>query len=67
MAALDESPKPTSEWAPEGQFSRCARCALVIRRTEMDIHLAHAHNIGQHDKKDKKKDRRSGKRRFSDE
>ena len=27
-------------------LSRCHRCSMRVRNDEMDIHLAHAHNIG---------------------
>ncbi len=43
-------------------FGRCPQCSMKLRRDEMDVHLAHAHNIGPAAKKDKGKDGR-GKRR----
>ena len=35
-------------------LARCHRCPMRVRNDEMDIHLAHAHNIGPNTgKKDK--------------
>jgi uncharacterized C2H2 Zn-finger protein len=32
----------------------CPKCGMQIRRSEMSIHLAHAHNIGQQGDKKRK-------------
>ena len=29
-----------------GAFTRCSRCSMEVRRTELEVHLAHAHDIG---------------------
>lgn len=39
------------------EFLSCGRCSLTVRRSEMPVHLAHAHNIGPAREKDKKKAR----------
>jgi hypothetical protein len=42
-----------------GEFGRCTRCSMRLRRSEMDIHLAHAHDIGPSTgKKERSKDSR---------
>lgn len=53
---------PGSDDAHHVTFARCSRCAMKLRRSEMDIHLAHSHDIGPKLEKDKRKDRRSGSR-----
>jgi hypothetical protein len=37
----------------------CPRCSMQLRQDEMDIHLAHSHNIGPAAKKEKGKDGRN--------
>ena len=45
-------------------FWGCPRCRMVVRRMEMEIHLAHAHDIGaQRGKREGGKDRRDRKER----
>ena len=47
-----------------GMFARCGRCQMEVRRSEMDMHLAHAHNIGvMPSKKDKRRDGRGRRSR----
>ena len=49
-------------------FTRCSQCSMQLRRSEMDIHLAHSHNIGPSTgKKDRGRDGRGKRRRFGSE
>jgi hypothetical protein len=45
------------------ELLRCSRCTIRVRRSEMDIHLAHAHNVGpstgKKEKGGRNRDRRS--------
>ncbi len=45
-----------------GLLDRCPRCSMQVRRTEIEIHLAHSHNIGPVVKSDKGKDGRNKRR-----
>lgn len=38
-------------------LTSCPRCSMKVRRSELEIHLAHAHNIGRDTRKDKKRSR----------
>ncbi len=52
-------PAPADEQAPpSGALVECFRCRMEVRRLELDVHLAHAHNIGPDGgaKKEKRKD-----------
>lgn len=62
MTAETERRSETDEGRNLNALGRCSRCSMQVRRDELDIHLAHAHNIGPAAKKDKGKDGR-GKRR----
>lgn len=43
-------------------FTRCSNCRLVVRRSELEIHLAHAHDIGPRaDRKSSKPKRGRGR------
>ena len=43
---VERSEAPKDD-APRGDgMEGCPRCAMKVRRSEMSIHLAHAHNIG---------------------
>ncbi len=44
-------------------FEPCGRCSLTLRRSEMQIHLAHSHNIGPVRKSDKDKKHRGARTR----
>lgn len=44
-------------------FESCGRCSLTLRRSEMQIHLAHSHNIGPVRKSDKDKKHRGARTR----
>lgn len=52
------SPPETAE-----AFDPCGRCSLTLRRSEMQIHLAHSHNIGPVRKSDKDKKSRGARSR----
>ena len=60
-----ERPSALGDARQSGQLDRCPRCAMQVRRTELDIHLAHSHNIGPVTKSEKGKDGR-GRRRSSE-
>lgn len=51
---------PSSETA--AVFERCGRCSLTLRSSEMQIHLAHSHNIGPVRKSDKDNKKNRGAR-----
>ena len=52
---------------PSDGFAHCPRCSMEVRRTEMESHLAHAHNIGPVTaKKPRERDGR-GRRRSNDD
>lgn len=57
----DESPVE-ADLRQSGLLDRCPRCSMQVRRTEIEIHLAHSHNIGPAGKSDKGKDRRTTRR-----
>jgi hypothetical protein len=44
-------------------FTRCTSCNMQVRRSELEIHLAHAHNIGP--RPEKKPSKRDGGSRRS--
>jgi len=47
--------------APTGDgdvLTLCSKCTMRVRQSEMDIHLAHAHNTTRDAKKPKKGNRR---------
>lgn len=50
----------------QGEFSRCPRCSMEARTSEMAIHLAHSHNIGPAPSKEKRRDSRDRRRTNSD-
>jgi hypothetical protein len=54
----EPTPEPIQ---PASDFERCARCQMEIRRTEMEFHLGHAHNVGPVREKDKKERRGRGR------
>lgn len=56
-----ETGTPTSETIEV--FEQCGRCSLTLRRSEMQIHLAHSHNIGPVRKSDKDKKNRGARSR----
>ena len=37
---------PSTQRGMGPTLQRCAKCSMRVRRDEVDIHLAHAHNIG---------------------
>ncbi|RPI21967.1 MAG: hypothetical protein EHM57_05930 [Actinobacteria bacterium] len=41
---IGESGEDAARYA--GAFTRCSRCSMETRRSEMEVHLAHAHDIG---------------------
>ena len=41
---MAEEATPT-EAQDTGVFTKCPRCRMTVRKTELSIHLAHAHNI----------------------
>ena len=49
-ATPESKPEPAPAERPRSGggivMSRCHRCPMRVRNDEMDIHLAHAHNIG---------------------
>jgi uncharacterized C2H2 Zn-finger protein len=47
----------------QGEFSRCPRCSMEARTSEMSVHLAHSHNIGPTVTKDKRRNGRDRRRR----
>lgn len=43
----DERTDKPQDDAPRGDgMEGCPKCSMRVRRSEMSIHLAHAHNIG---------------------
>lgn len=64
MTSGGERPRPMVDTGHTNVFGRCDRCSMTVRRDEMDVHLAHAHNIGPSVKKEKSRDGR-GNRRFA--
>ena len=50
------SPRSTIE------LFRCNRCSIRVRRDEIDVHLAHAHNVGPTPGKKEKGGRDRGRR-----
>lgn len=64
MTAINPDAARSAGRTSTDDFGRCARCSMKVRRTEMEIHLAHAHNMGPGGaKKDKKDERRGGRGR----
>lgn len=57
----DASYDAPSHDAPTGSgdpLTTCSKCTMRVRQSEMDIHLAHAHNTTRDAKKPKKGNRR---------
>ncbi len=67
MTAETERQSATEDTGSVDALGRCPRCSMRVRRDEMDIHLAHAHNIGPVVTKEKGKDRRNKRRPPRDE
>lgn len=67
MTAEKERRSATEHARPVDALGLCPRCSMRVRRSEMDIHLAHAHNIGPVVAKEKDKDRRNKRRPPSDD
>ena len=58
----DERSSEPRDDAPRGDgMEGCPRCSMRVRRSEMSIHLAHAHNIGP--TSDRKRKGGGGRRR----
>ena len=56
-----ETTRPTTATI---ELMRCSHCSTRVRRDELEIHLAHAHNVGPVTEKKKKggRDRDRGSR-----
>lgn len=60
MTVIDTEAVGTDETGrQQGTFTRCSRCTMEVRRTELEVHLAHAHNIGPVKERKDKDGRRS--------
>ncbi len=59
-------PREATDSTPDA-FGRCPRCSMQVRREELSVHLAHAHNVGPAVKNEKGKDRRNKRRPGSDD
>jgi hypothetical protein len=61
-AAVERSSGGSTFDRSDSGFTRCSNCRLVVRRTELEIHLAHAHDIGPRaDRKSSKPKRGRGR------
>ncbi len=50
----DDAPEDLRDDSAGDGLQACPRCGMRVRRSEMSIHLAHAHNVGpQGDRKRK--------------
>jgi len=63
----DRAPSSTTFDRSDSGFTRCTNCRMVVRRSELEIHLAHAHDIGPRQERKGGKPRRGGGGRSSGE
>jgi uncharacterized C2H2 Zn-finger protein len=59
---MTELPEPAVTNRSNIELLRCSRCSIRVRRDEIDVHLAHAHNVGPTPSKKEKGGRDRGRR-----
>jgi hypothetical protein len=67
MTSAAERQRELDDASGVDAFGRCSTCSMGIRRDEMDVHLAHSHNIGPVVKKEKNRDGAKRRRSSRDE